>query len=333
MDWFRHYHGCSTDPKWRTVARRTGQSIERVVWVWDNLMEYASDNEDDRGSVEGWDAEVAADHLMCEVDAIEKIRAEFDRLGVVFEGRLSAWERRQPADPTAAERMRRYRERKRTQANEEPAVTSPESPEAPPVTAEPTPRDDTVIVTPDNARNDERNDRNAERNPCNELHQRRTDKNREDKNLDTAPAKADARRYSWAGDVIRLNERDLGQWRKAFRAIDLEANLTDIDAWLANKASAEDRKNWFHIVPAILRKRHEKTRAEAGAQARASPGEGVRTVEGFVPIPVAEQRKLEASARRQAAQEGLREGTDEFRRRADEIFTGGLEPWMNKHAC
>lgn len=129
MDWFRHYHGCAFDPKWRTVARRARASIERVNFVWDSLMEHASSN-DDRGSVAGWSAELVADHLMCEADEIAAIRREFDEIGVIADGRLAAWGKRQPSDSTAAERMRRLRERQKAVAPAADAIANGVTPRA-----------------------------------------------------------------------------------------------------------------------------------------------------------------------------------------------------------
>lgn len=179
MDWFRHYHGCAFDPKWRTIARRTGQTIERVTFVWDTLMEYASGNNRDRGSVHGWSAEIVADHLMCEVQAIERVRDEIERMGCIEDGRLAAWERRQPADPTAAERMRRYRERQKDQANQEVAKGCDT-----PDTGNDTGTDTGIGNGRDGeldriVRNDNRNDRNQQRNERNVTalsEQTRTDK-------------------------------------------------------------------------------------------------------------------------------------------------------------
>jgi len=42
MKWFRVWHGSATDPKWRTVSRRSGQSVAVVYAVWTFMLETAS---------------------------------------------------------------------------------------------------------------------------------------------------------------------------------------------------------------------------------------------------------------------------------------------------
>jgi len=95
IEWFRSWHGAPTDPKWRTVARRAGArpgDVAAVAWV---LFDRAS-QADDRGSIDGYDAEVIADALGYEPDEIERIIAAMVDKGVIIGGRLAAWEKHQP---------------------------------------------------------------------------------------------------------------------------------------------------------------------------------------------------------------------------------------------
>ena len=59
MDWFRWHHGTATDPKWRVIARKSGQPIHAVLSVWAMVLESASQSSD-RGALSGWDNEDTA---------------------------------------------------------------------------------------------------------------------------------------------------------------------------------------------------------------------------------------------------------------------------------
>ena len=56
MEWFRWYHGACSDAKWPLIARKAHTTVGVVVSVWVALLEYAS-QDDERGSVEGFDCE------------------------------------------------------------------------------------------------------------------------------------------------------------------------------------------------------------------------------------------------------------------------------------
>lgn len=56
MDWLRWHHGTVNDPKWRVIARKSGQPISLVLSVFASFLERASSSED-RGSIIGWSAE------------------------------------------------------------------------------------------------------------------------------------------------------------------------------------------------------------------------------------------------------------------------------------
>jgi hypothetical protein len=122
MDWFRMYHGVSTDPKWLSVARRAvthcdardaSVRIADVVAVWCMLLDFASQCAP-RGSVRGFDAESAADFLGLSESVVRAILQALDEKGILSGDRITNWEKRQPKrEDSSAERMRRHRERKR----------------------------------------------------------------------------------------------------------------------------------------------------------------------------------------------------------------------------
>jgi hypothetical protein len=118
MDWFRWHHGSVTDPKFQVVAKRSGASVAEVLGVWACLLEAASANEDQRGSVGNVDFE-AIDCLLGLSDgrAFAIFQAMAARnLVSIDSGQLAAWERRQPKrerEDNSTERSRAFRERQR----------------------------------------------------------------------------------------------------------------------------------------------------------------------------------------------------------------------------
>jgi hypothetical protein len=112
-DWFRSWHGAPTDPKWLGIARRAGVVPGIAVAVAWALMDRASQAED-RGSIEGYDADGLAYFYGCEPEQVEAIVAAMSDKGMIISGRLSSWEKRQPKrEDDSAQRVREYRERKK----------------------------------------------------------------------------------------------------------------------------------------------------------------------------------------------------------------------------
>lgn len=119
MDWFRAYHGITSDPKWPIVARKAKVSIGVVVSVWLALLESASQAEE-RGSVANFDAETVDALYGYEDGTSEAVLAALLEKGLICDGRICAWDKRQPKrEDDNTERMRKFRERKRreTQGN------------------------------------------------------------------------------------------------------------------------------------------------------------------------------------------------------------------------
>ena len=106
-----------TDPKWRVIAKRSGQPIATVMAVFTFVMVNASANATERGRTHNLfsdDIAAALDIETADVDAI------LDAMqGKVLEGEyLTGWEKRQPKrEDSSAERAKRWRERNRTQPN------------------------------------------------------------------------------------------------------------------------------------------------------------------------------------------------------------------------
>lgn len=109
-DWVRLWHDMPTDPKWRVIARKSGQPLSCVIALFTLMMTTAS-AADDRGSIDGLNVEDAAAALDMDEDEVSAIlEAMQDR--VVSEGRLSGWDRRQPKrEDDSAQRVREFRKR------------------------------------------------------------------------------------------------------------------------------------------------------------------------------------------------------------------------------
>ena len=108
MKWFRVWHGSATDPKWRTVARRSGQPVAIVYAVWTLMLETAS-GAAERGVLEGWNDEVAADALDLEPSAVAAIREAMS--GLTLDGQtVINWQKFQPKrEDCSLERVQRHR--------------------------------------------------------------------------------------------------------------------------------------------------------------------------------------------------------------------------------
>jgi len=130
-EWFRLWHDMPNDPKWRTIARVSGQPVSLVLSVALHVMTDASRN------VTRGHADVTAEDIASALDVTEAdIQAVLDAMqGRVMDGeRLTGWEKRQPkkedvGNPetrakSAAERKRDQRERERQAASGDQSRTS-----------------------------------------------------------------------------------------------------------------------------------------------------------------------------------------------------------------
>lgn len=93
-EWFRLWHDMPNDPKWRTIARASGQSISTVQAVWLQILASASQNSE-RGTYDVLEEDIASalnesDEAVCAITQAMQ--------GRVLDGkRLTGWERRQPS--------------------------------------------------------------------------------------------------------------------------------------------------------------------------------------------------------------------------------------------
>jgi hypothetical protein len=113
--WFRHYAGMCSDPKFGGIARRAKVGRDRAVFVFAFILESAS--EKNEGGAFDWDADAVADLLNCPTEEIEAVYRELTLAGMVVEGVVGNWAKRQfesDKDATAAERQRRFRNKSKT---------------------------------------------------------------------------------------------------------------------------------------------------------------------------------------------------------------------------
>lgn len=112
MEWLRWYHGACSDPKWPLIARKSGVNVGVVVSVWVSLLEQASQDEE-RGSVADFDGETFDALYGYDDGTCSKVVAAMVEKGLIKDGCISAWGRRQVRDEGAAERKRLQREREK----------------------------------------------------------------------------------------------------------------------------------------------------------------------------------------------------------------------------
>lgn len=112
IDWFRWHHGSITDPKFQLVAKKAGARFGDVMTVWAFILENASADQD-RGSIVAPDFESVDFLLGADDGTTARILDAMTARGLIADGRISSWEKRQPKreDETSAERKRRQRER------------------------------------------------------------------------------------------------------------------------------------------------------------------------------------------------------------------------------
>lgn len=119
-EWLRLWHDMPNDPKWRTIARLSGQPVSLVQSVYLHLLVDASRSVT-RGHVTVT-AEDLASALDVTEDAIQPILTAMDGR-VIADGYLSGWEKRQPkredagdeitGAKSAAQRKKEQRDRQR----------------------------------------------------------------------------------------------------------------------------------------------------------------------------------------------------------------------------
>jgi len=138
-DWFRWWHGTVTDAKFGVISEKAGCQLCEVIAVWVILLEHASQCHI-RGDVSRFVTQDVTRHenvtpVTLRHDGVTEIawssRMRHETVtaivtamcdaGLIVEGRIEAWERRQPVREdavttgakTAAQRAKEYRERKK----------------------------------------------------------------------------------------------------------------------------------------------------------------------------------------------------------------------------
>lgn len=114
--WCRLWADMPNDPKWRTIARTSDQSIGNVIAVFLHMMNCASTqtNASERGFTHGWNDEDVASALDLKTEQVAAIRVAMQ--GRVLDGAwLKGWDRRQPIreDEKSAARGKAFREREK----------------------------------------------------------------------------------------------------------------------------------------------------------------------------------------------------------------------------
>lgn len=153
--WFRSWHGAPTDTKWLLIARKSGAApaiVSAIAWA---LFDHASQHEE-RGTVSDFDAELYS--VWAEIDEsiiVAVIDAMIDK-GVIVDGVLSAWEKRQPKrEDNSTDRVREFRARQKS-------VTEPDSDDETHCNADETHGNNTEVEVEQNRTDTEQNRTEAE---------------------------------------------------------------------------------------------------------------------------------------------------------------------------
>lgn len=123
--WLRLWHDMPNDPKWRTIARVSGQPISAVLAVYVHLLVIAS-NATERGRTQNVCSEDLASALDLDTEQIDSILAAMQ--GRVLDGDMvSGWAKRQvEREDGSAERAKRWREAQKNAKQTQPNATERE---------------------------------------------------------------------------------------------------------------------------------------------------------------------------------------------------------------
>lgn len=125
--WLRLWHDMPNDPKFRVIAKASGQPISLVIALYISLLVDASKNTESRGVTQCHDEDLAVT-LDCDIAEIEQIKTAMQ--GRLLDGNtISGWDKRQPkredsggaerGSKSAAERQAAKRERDRLAKEEQ----------------------------------------------------------------------------------------------------------------------------------------------------------------------------------------------------------------------
>jgi len=102
--------------------------------------------------------------------------------------------------------------------------------------------------------------------------EREKEREREEKPASAGSTKA----YAFEDGIIKLNQKDLETWSKAFSNLDLPAELLSLSKWAESEG-----KNWFHAVKGALAKRNREVKA-AKEKPAASTQKWLDGIEGVI---------------------------------------------------
>ena len=109
--WWRSWHGAPMDHKWSVISARTGVKpgiVSAIAWA---LFDYAS-QQDERGSVEGFDVETYSVYSGFSESEITSVIQSMTDKGIIVDGKLAKWDKRQPKSESEIERNRENRKKK-----------------------------------------------------------------------------------------------------------------------------------------------------------------------------------------------------------------------------
>ena len=116
MDWFRSWHGAPNDPKWLVIARKANVPpgmVSAIAWA---ILDHASQHKE-RGRVDNFDIETYAVWSGWEEEDIQSVIDAMTAKGIITDGRVTAWEKRQPKrEDDSKERVSRWRDRQNVTA-------------------------------------------------------------------------------------------------------------------------------------------------------------------------------------------------------------------------
>jgi len=114
-DWVRLWHDMPTDPKWRTIARKSGQRVGDVIAVFNFVICNASGNAAERGKLKNFDSDDVASALDLQESDVSAIMEAMRGKVIDDDNKLTGWEKRQPKreDGTAFQRKQEWKERQR----------------------------------------------------------------------------------------------------------------------------------------------------------------------------------------------------------------------------
>jgi hypothetical protein len=97
VKWLRLYTDTPNDQKWRLISVRSGESVGNILAVWTMMLCCAGSAHErgaERGTLDGWDDEIAAAVLGYKPQIVTSIREAMQGL-VLDDDKMTGWEKRQ----------------------------------------------------------------------------------------------------------------------------------------------------------------------------------------------------------------------------------------------